>query len=141
MDDRIVSVLIADGWAHVRSTMRLLLAQEPHVVVVGEAGHLLSSTPVVKAFAMAVAICMMLLAVWACNGWLEIVPLTIFAAAAGVTIWIGTRVYRSMRHLARLHSDIIDTVPPDTYPGQQVADFVLNSIAGQNIHTVCRGGA
>ena len=37
MDDRIVSVLIADRWAHVRSAMRLLLVQEPDVVVVGEA--------------------------------------------------------------------------------------------------------
>jgi len=37
MNDRIVSVLIADSWAHARSAMRLLLAQEPDVVVVGEA--------------------------------------------------------------------------------------------------------
>lgn len=37
MDDIIVSVLIADGQAHTRSAMRLLLAQEPQVVVVGEA--------------------------------------------------------------------------------------------------------
>jgi DNA-binding NarL/FixJ family response regulator len=37
MDDKIVSVLIADSRAHTRSAMRLLLAQEPDVVVVGEA--------------------------------------------------------------------------------------------------------
>ena len=37
MDDRTVSVLIADGRAHTRSAMRLLLVQEPQVVVVGEA--------------------------------------------------------------------------------------------------------
>jgi uncharacterized membrane protein len=96
MDDMSTGVLIADGWAHVRSTMRLLLAQEPHVVVVGEAGLLSSSTLVVKSFAMVAAICVMLLAVWAFKGRLEIVPLTIFATVAGVTIWIGTRVYRSM---------------------------------------------
>ena len=37
MDDKIVSVLIADSRTHARSAMRLLLAQEPDVVVVGEA--------------------------------------------------------------------------------------------------------
>ena len=37
MDDRIIGVLIADSRAHARSAMRLLLAQEPDVVVVGEA--------------------------------------------------------------------------------------------------------
>ena len=37
MDSRIVSVLIADSRLHARSAMRLLLAQEPGVVVVGEA--------------------------------------------------------------------------------------------------------
>jgi DNA-binding NarL/FixJ family response regulator len=37
MDSEIVSVLIADSRLHARSAMRLLLAQEPEVVVVGEA--------------------------------------------------------------------------------------------------------
>jgi DNA-binding NarL/FixJ family response regulator len=37
MDDRIVSVLIADSRAHTRSAMRLLLAQEQDIAVVGEA--------------------------------------------------------------------------------------------------------
>jgi DNA-binding NarL/FixJ family response regulator len=37
MNDKIVSVLIADSRSHARSAMRLLLAQEPDVVVVGEA--------------------------------------------------------------------------------------------------------
>jgi DNA-binding NarL/FixJ family response regulator len=37
MDDKIISVLIADNRTHARSAMRLLLAQEPDVVVVGEA--------------------------------------------------------------------------------------------------------
>ena len=35
--DKIVSVLIADNRTHARSAMRLLLAQEPDVIVVGEA--------------------------------------------------------------------------------------------------------
>jgi DNA-binding NarL/FixJ family response regulator len=37
MNDRIVSVLIAESRTHARSAMRLLLAQEPDVIVVGEA--------------------------------------------------------------------------------------------------------
>jgi len=37
MNDRIVSVLIAESRTHARSAMRLLLAQEPDIVVVGEA--------------------------------------------------------------------------------------------------------
>jgi DNA-binding NarL/FixJ family response regulator len=37
MNDRIVSVLIADSRVHARSAMRLLLAQVSDVVVVGEA--------------------------------------------------------------------------------------------------------
>jgi DNA-binding NarL/FixJ family response regulator len=37
MNDKVVSVLIADSRVHARSAMRLLLAQEPDVVVVGEA--------------------------------------------------------------------------------------------------------
>ncbi|NIV34651.1 MAG: response regulator [Anaerolineae bacterium] len=40
MNDRVVSVLIADGRVHARSAMRLLLAQEPDVVVVGEAADM-----------------------------------------------------------------------------------------------------
>jgi len=40
MNDRIVSVPIADRHAHARSAMRLLLAQEPDVVVVGEAADM-----------------------------------------------------------------------------------------------------
>jgi DNA-binding NarL/FixJ family response regulator len=37
MNDKIVSVLIADSRVHARSAMRLLLAQQPDVVVVDEA--------------------------------------------------------------------------------------------------------
>ena len=40
MSDGIVSVLIADSRAHARSAMRLLLAQEPDVVVMGEAADM-----------------------------------------------------------------------------------------------------
>lgn len=58
--------------------------------------YLLCSTLVVKAFAMAAAICAMLLSAWAFEGTLEIVPLAIFATAAGVTVWLGIRMYRSV---------------------------------------------
>jgi DNA-binding NarL/FixJ family response regulator len=37
MKDRIIDVFIDEGQAHARSAMRLLLAQEPDIVVVGEA--------------------------------------------------------------------------------------------------------
>jgi len=37
MNDKIVSVLVVDSRVHARSAMRLLLAQEPNVVVMGEA--------------------------------------------------------------------------------------------------------
>ncbi|MGD1995150.1 MAG: hypothetical protein PVH62_00100 [Anaerolineae bacterium] len=60
------------------------------------AGYLLSSTVVVKAFAMAAAICAMLLSAWAYEGTLQIVPLAIFATAAGATLWLGIRMYRSL---------------------------------------------
>lgn len=59
-------------------------------------GYLLSSTVVVKAFTMAVAICAMLLSAWAYEGRLEIVPLAIFATVAGVAVWLGLRMYRSV---------------------------------------------
>lgn len=58
-------------------------------------GFLLSSTVVVKAFTMAAAICAMLLSAWAYEGTLEIVPLAVFAAVAGLTAWLGARMYRS----------------------------------------------
>jgi hypothetical protein len=60
------------------------------------AGYLLSSTLAVKAFAMAAAICAMLLAAWAFEGKLEVVPLAIFATAAGVTVSLGIRMYRTL---------------------------------------------
>jgi hypothetical protein len=60
------------------------------------AGYLLSAIVAVKAFAMATAICAMLLSAWAYEGTLEVVPLAIFAAAAGASAWLGGRIYRSM---------------------------------------------
>lgn len=59
-------------------------------------GYLLSSVVVVKAFAMAAAICAMLLSAWAYEGALEVGPLAIFAAAAGAAAWLGIRMYRSV---------------------------------------------
>ena len=49
MDDRIVSVLIADSQAHARSAMSLLLAQEPDVVVVSEAADVDAAVSAVSA--------------------------------------------------------------------------------------------
>ena len=59
-------------------------------------GYLLSSVVAVKAFAMAAAICAMLLSAWAYEGTLEVVPLAIFVAVAGASAWLGVRIYRSM---------------------------------------------
>jgi DNA-binding NarL/FixJ family response regulator len=49
MSDGMVSVLIADSRAHARSAMRLLLAQEPDVVVVGEAADMDSAVSAIAA--------------------------------------------------------------------------------------------
>jgi hypothetical protein len=57
---------------------------------------LLSAIVAVKAFAMGSAICAMLLPTWAYEGKLEVIPLAIFAAAAGASAWLGGRIYRSM---------------------------------------------
>lgn len=59
-------------------------------------GYLLCSTVVVKAFAMATAICAMVLSAWVFEGTLELVPLAIFATAAGAAVWLGIRMYRSV---------------------------------------------
>lgn len=59
-------------------------------------GYLLCSTLVVKAFAMAAAICAMLLAAWAFEGTLEVVSFAIFATVAGIAVWLGVRMFRSM---------------------------------------------
>jgi hypothetical protein len=59
-------------------------------------GYLLASTVVVKAFAMAAAISAMLLSAWVYEDVLEIVPLAIFAALAGATLWLGRRMYGSL---------------------------------------------
>jgi hypothetical protein len=60
-------------------------------------GYLLASTVVVKAFAMAAAICAMLLLAWVYEGRLEVPPLIIFGAAAVATAWLGIRMYRGIR--------------------------------------------
>jgi hypothetical protein len=59
-------------------------------------GYILSSIVVVKAVAMAAAICAMLLSAWAYEGRLEVVPLAIFAGAAGASAWLGIRIYGSL---------------------------------------------
>jgi hypothetical protein len=59
-------------------------------------GYLLGSIVAVKAVAMAAAICAMLLSAWAYEGKLEVAPLAIFAAVAGVSGWLGIHMYRSV---------------------------------------------
>ncbi len=59
-------------------------------------GYLLASTVVVKAFAMACAICAMLLVAWVYEGRLEVPPLVIFGAAAAASAWLGVRMFRSL---------------------------------------------
>jgi hypothetical protein len=51
---------------------------------------------VVKAVAMAAAICAMLLSAWQSEGTLEVIPLALFAAIAIVAAWLGVRMYRSI---------------------------------------------
>lgn len=63
-------------------------------------GYLLASTVVVKAVAMALAICAMLLMAWVYEGRLEVPPLLIFGAVAVVSGWLGLRMYRSIRPIA-----------------------------------------
>lgn len=59
-------------------------------------GYLLCSAVAVKAFAMATAICAMLLSAWSYEGRLEVVPLALFAVIAMVTVVLGTRMFRSL---------------------------------------------
>ena len=59
-------------------------------------GYLLSSVVVIKGLAMAAAICAMLITACIVEGTLEIVPFTIFAAAAAVALWLAIRIYRSV---------------------------------------------
>jgi hypothetical protein len=60
-------------------------------------GYLLSSVVVVKAVAMASAICAMLLSAWAVEGRLDAGGFAFFAAAALASLWLGVQMYRSMR--------------------------------------------
>ena len=57
-------------------------------------GYLLSSVFVVKAVAMALAICAMLFSAWRVEGRLEWVPLAFFGGAAAAAIGLGTNMYR-----------------------------------------------
>jgi hypothetical protein len=59
-------------------------------------GYLLCSTLVVKAVAMAAAICAMLLSAWAVEGSLELAPLALFGGAAAAAVALGVRMYRSV---------------------------------------------
>lgn len=59
-------------------------------------GCLLSSVVVIKATAMAAAICAMLISAWIVEGALEIVPFVIFTVIAAAAVWLGVRVYRSV---------------------------------------------
>jgi hypothetical protein len=59
-------------------------------------GYLLCSVVVVKSFAMAAAICAMLLSAWVAEGALELPPLLIFAAAAIASAWLGMKMYTNV---------------------------------------------
>jgi hypothetical protein len=59
-------------------------------------GYLLSSVLVVKAVAMASAICAMLLSAWAVEGRLAAGGFVFFAAAALASCWLAIRMYRSI---------------------------------------------
>lgn len=59
-------------------------------------GYLLCTTVVVKAFAMAAAICAMLIGAWIVEGAFEVAPFVLFAAAAGASLALGIRMYRSV---------------------------------------------
>jgi hypothetical protein len=59
-------------------------------------GYLLCSIVVVKSFAMAAAICAMLLSAWSVEGALELPPLLIFVAAAIASAWLGVRMYTNV---------------------------------------------
>lgn len=67
-------------------------------------GYLLSTAVVVKAFAMASAICAMLLSAWAYEGTLEVVPFVIFGSAAAISLWLGIAMYRSFSAEPKLAS-------------------------------------
>jgi hypothetical protein len=60
-------------------------------------GYLLSAALVVKGAAMAGAICLMVISAWVVEGQQQAVPLAIFGAATGVSLWLGLRIYRSVR--------------------------------------------
>jgi hypothetical protein len=63
-------------------------------------GYLLSIVFVVKAVAMAGAICAMLLVAWAVEGSPEVASLIIFAAIAAAALWLGIRMYQSVEPMA-----------------------------------------
>ena len=60
-------------------------------------GYLLSAIFAVKAAAMFGAICAMLLVVWVTEGTLEAVPLILFGGAMLAAVYIGVRIYKSVR--------------------------------------------
>jgi hypothetical protein len=59
-------------------------------------GYFLSSVFVVKAVAMASAICAMLVSAWNVEGRLEAVPFAIFASAAAAALALGIKMYRNV---------------------------------------------
>ncbi|MBX2998496.1 MAG: hypothetical protein KF893_08315 [Caldilineaceae bacterium] len=63
-------------------------------------GYLLSIVFVVKAVAMAGAICAMLFMAWAVEGAPEVGSLIIFGAVAVAALWLGIRMYRSLEPVA-----------------------------------------
>lgn len=60
-------------------------------------GYLLSTALAVKATVMALAISAMLLVAWRVEGELEVAPLLIFALATLASLWLGIRMFRSIK--------------------------------------------
>ena len=59
-------------------------------------GYLLSAAVIVKAVAMAGAICAMLIAEYLAGGTLDFVPLILFATVAATALWLAIRMYRNI---------------------------------------------
>jgi hypothetical protein len=73
-------------------------------------GILLGTIFVVKAVAMSAAITAMLISAWMVEGSPEVAFLSIFIAAAALSIWLGVRMYRSLQPAVLMHAREISTL-------------------------------
>lgn len=63
-------------------------------------GFLLAPIFIVKGAAMALAISAMVISAWIVEGEPQVPPLVLFGAATAVAVWLGIRIYRSVRDTA-----------------------------------------